>query len=86
MVTPLCYSKSLSGLGETRYLTKANTQHISEIGTLLDGYEAHLSPRLRVLLTSSPVYGINGQRSRMRGTREELMSDIVLVKEALKSF
>jgi hypothetical protein len=37
----------------------------------------HVSPRLRVLLTSSPVYGIKGKRSKMRGTRLELMSDIV---------
>ena len=68
----------------TSCLAKADTQHVSIIGTSLEGCCAHPSPRLRVVLTSSPVYGIKGKRRRMRGTREELMSDIV--KGCLKSF
>ena len=61
-----------------RYSTKAYTQHISTIGTSLNWCWAHLSPRVRVWLTSLPTYEIN-QKTCEWGVRVALMSDILKV-------
>ena len=59
------------------YSTKTiNTQHISTIGTSLNRCWAHLSPRVRVELTSSPVYGGIITKGK-KGRRVTLMSDIL---------
>ena len=57
------------------------TQHISTTGTSNenDGCWAHLSPRMRVKLTSSPTCGSNNTKNK-KGRRVALMSDILKVQ------
>ena len=64
-----------------RYLTNANTHHMStiNIGThhLMDaGGGAHLSPRMRVALTSSPTWGGHQGTKPRPGRQVAMMSDI----------
>ena len=49
------------------------------IDTSLDGCWAHLSPRVRVALTSSPTFGKKEKKSKwkIKGRRVALMSDIL---------
>ena len=64
-------------------------QQVSTIGISLDGCWhycwAHLSPRVRVGLTSSPTHGIRISNRKRKGRRVALMSDILKIYEVLDS-